>query len=425
MPNPLPGPRSTRRSRWIRFTLALTAVSLAAFAILEIGLRLIVGDVYATLYRPDARILYRLSPGQEKVFQHPKAHGGARIRVAVNRDGFRGDELLPRGAATRVVVYGDSFIAAEFSKREHSFGEQLESRLARDRGEPVEVVNAGVVGYGPDQALLRMRTELALLRPDLLILAVYSGNDFGDLLRNKLFRLDDTGELVEAAPRVVGPTAFRLRWSGYAPVLYKVVARAYYNWTHRPPQESDPDAGRKRQIDVWLKEREVEWKSARSGDLAVTNLLRDTPDVDVATAPDSESARYKRALMEGVLAAVSELSSQFGVPLLVLVVPSPMDACDGYPLAHIDPARFPDYRPERATALLSQMAEGLAIPYLDLFPAFQSHDACPLFFPADPHWNDAGQKLAAQLTADAIRQTGLLPERKPARTPSNQDAPTE
>src|SRR6185295_4536691 len=60
----------------------------------------------------------------------------------------------------------------------------------------VETVNAGVVGYGPDQACLRMEAELSRLRPDLVVVAVLAENDYGDLVRNRLFELGPRGELV-------------------------------------------------------------------------------------------------------------------------------------------------------------------------------------------------------------------------------------
>ena len=67
--------------------------------------------------------------------------------------------------------------------------------------------------------------------------------------------------------------------------------------------------------------------------------------------------------------------------------------------------------PERATALLAEMTDALGIPRLDLFPDFRRDEGwedCRLFFSTDPHWNDAGQRLAAGLTADAIARAGLL-----------------
>ena len=51
----------------------------------------------------------------------------------------------------------------------------------------VQVVNAGVAAYGPDQACLALEADLAAgLDPDLVVLCVFAGNDWGDLLRNKL-----------------------------------------------------------------------------------------------------------------------------------------------------------------------------------------------------------------------------------------------
>src|SRR6185503_7481910 len=109
--------------------------------------------------------------------------------VHVNALGLRGDEPEPTAnGRQRIVVYGDSFVEAEFSPLAETFPKRLEARL-RAAGVPLEVLNAGVVGYGPDQVCVRLEKELTQLRPDLLIVALASGNDYGDLVRNKLFRL--------------------------------------------------------------------------------------------------------------------------------------------------------------------------------------------------------------------------------------------
>ena len=402
----------SRLSRWIRLALAVAAVGVAVCALLELTLRLSVGDLYATLYQPDPDVLYRLAPGATKTFQRPAADGGARIRIAVNPDGFRGEPLERPGAAARVLLYGDSFVAAEFSALDDTFGERLEARLSRDLAEPVEVVNAGVVGYGPDQALLRMREEIPALRPDLVVLAIYAGNDFGDLLRNKLFALSPDGALLKTHAHLESRLALRLRFSRYTPVLYKVVARAYYSWTHRGSHDEDPAEASARRIELWLAERQAEWQSAHSGDLLVINLQRDTPDLDVAGSPLGPAAQYKTALMEGVLAAVRDAAAQSDVPLLLVLIPSPMDACLNHPMGRLDPADFPAYHAAGPTTRLSEMADRLSIAKLDLFPHFRSDEDCDLFFPDDGHWNDSGQEQAAQRTADAIATHGLL-ERRP------------
>ncbi len=117
-------------------------------------------------YRPERGLVYRLAPryhhtlvpGARKLFRHGAANGGGLVLTTVNSDGFRGDELRADGVP-RVVVYGDSFIEAEFATLPETFAKRLEARLGAGLGHPVEVVNAGVNGYGPDQALRRFEDE--------------------------------------------------------------------------------------------------------------------------------------------------------------------------------------------------------------------------------------------------------------------------
>src|SRR5579871_5188433 len=92
------------------------------------------------------------------------------------------------------MVYGDSFIAAEGTPLQQTFVNQLERMLA------VHVISAGVPGYGPDQASLVMEDEIGSIKPSLIVFAIYSGNDFGDLVRNKIFNLDQHGQLNQNHP---------------------------------------------------------------------------------------------------------------------------------------------------------------------------------------------------------------------------------
>lgn len=41
-----------------------------------------------------------------------------------------------------------------------------------------------------------MEDQIGPLKPDLVIFAIYGGNDFGDLMRNKLYQLDQNQQLV-------------------------------------------------------------------------------------------------------------------------------------------------------------------------------------------------------------------------------------
>jgi len=186
---------TTRRLRGLVQNLGLlAAASLFAVAGAEWLLRSWAPQA-GFVYRLDPRCHYTLAPGTRKLHRNSAPNGGRRVLFVVNSDGFRGDELRS-GPGLRVLVYGDSFVEADYTPLPETFTKRLEARLASALAQDVEVVNAGVTGYGPDQALRRFGDEAARLRPAAAILVVYAGSDFGDVFRNRLYRLDG-GRLVE------------------------------------------------------------------------------------------------------------------------------------------------------------------------------------------------------------------------------------
>ena len=128
----------------------------------------------------------------------------------------------------------------------------------------------------------------------------------------------------------------------------------------------------------------------------------DHPDADVRVAPASQTARYKVALMTGVLAAVRDVARSHGVPLLFVVIPSAADVCRHYDRDAVDVREYPDYRPDNLTRPIDGIADSLDVAYVDLYTALSGADADALYFRGgDTHWNAAGQSLAAELTAPA------------------------
>ena len=142
------------------------------------------------IFQLDDELLFTLRPSSARTIQMAPRHGGSFVTTRVNAAGLRGPELAAKGAAERFVVIGDSLVLAENVALEDTFVERLGVHLrAADRD--VEVVNAGVTGYGPDQCLLRLERDFDLLKPDVVVIVLCATNDFGDVMRNKLFKLDE------------------------------------------------------------------------------------------------------------------------------------------------------------------------------------------------------------------------------------------
>jgi SGNH hydrolase-like domain, acetyltransferase AlgX len=135
---------------------------------------------------------------------------------------------------------------------------------------------------------------------------------------------------------------------------------------------------------------------------SVTELIRDHYDADVTLDPGSPAARYKRNLLEAVFGRVRAVTSAAGVPALVVVIPSPIDVCDGYDVK-VDSALYPEYTRSRLSDEAAAAARRPGLPVVDLFEPFHASGADRLYYHhGNDHWNATGQDLAAQQVAERI-----------------------
>jgi lysophospholipase L1-like esterase len=140
----------------------------------------------------------------------------------------------------------------------------------------------------------------------------------------------------------------------------------------------------------------------------VSELAFDSYDADVGLTPDSDSARYKIRVMDGILREMHATAAAHGAPLVLIPIPHPLDV-GGHPTGEVDRAKYPDYAPERMTRTLEEIAERRGIPYVDLFGPFAARGSAELYFRGlDDHWNDVGQDYAAKLVAESLAAQGLL-----------------
>ncbi len=403
---------------WIQnLTLALVSAALA-LAAGEWFLRRYL-PVGGFLYRLHPRYLYSLAPNARSLFVHGPQNGGGLVLVTVNSEGFRGGELRRRGDP-RIVVYGDSCIEADYSPLAETFTKRLEMHLRAAAGRSVETVNGGVNGYGPDQALRRFQDEVRWLRPTGVVFTLFADNDFGDLIRNRLYR-PEGGELVEAggvladpARRLFDPTGRDqglLLWERVRHLLRRA-RRAHRMTPEAREQRRQRAKERYLRLSEELCRREYD-EVVVKGNRVISDLVKDHYDADVSFFPGSEAAAYKRRLLEAVLRKVRATAVAEGVKVLVLVVPSPVDVCDGYEI-RVDPRQYPEYDRQRLTAEAAEAARRAGLNALDLFDPFRRAGARNLYYrpPGEDHWNATGQELAARLVSERImaeRWLGAVP----------------
>jgi lysophospholipase L1-like esterase len=387
-----------------RVLLAVASVAVAA-GVGEAVLRGLAPD-RPSFYVRDAAALYRLRPGTRARYHYPWMPPGEEVLVSINSRGFRGAELPARKTGSRAVVYGDSFIEARSTRLEDTFPARLEAALRDGRAGPVEVVNAGVSGYGPDQVLARLDADLAQLQPDLVVVGLYAGNDWGDIVRDQLWTLAADGRLQRGSPVLDEPLRVALEErTGWRALATTRAASRLWAGINDPGRAAAEQAA---STDAVLRDCQQEYEDALRFPGRVTNLFRDHYDADVSLRPRSDSAAHKRRLMAAVLAETGRRAAARSVPLLLVAIPAGSDIAPAHP-HRVDPARFPEYRPETLTDGIEQIAALGGLPLVNLFGPFHERRDRALYYPIDGHWNDAAQALAARLVAERITADGLLP----------------
>ncbi len=171
----------------------------------ELALR-VMGVSYAHFYRPDAVLGQALVPGAEG-WERSENEMFIRINSLGMRDRER--EVAKPAGTFRIAVLGDSFTEAKQVELDETFAAVIERQLAgcpaRDE-RPIEVLNFGVAGYGTTQELLMFETRARRFAPDLVVLAMLTGND----IRNNSLELqgDSKPHFVEVDGELVLDRSF-------------------------------------------------------------------------------------------------------------------------------------------------------------------------------------------------------------------------
>jgi hypothetical protein len=166
--------------------LALIGAALIATLLACEILFRVIGVSYPVFVRADPVLGASQIPGAKGLYIRE-----GRAWVEINSDGMRGPEVAVEKPPNtyRIALLGDSYVQAVQVPFDSTFGEVLERRLSALQHRPVEVLNFGVGGYGSTQELLTLQRKVWKYSPDLVLLAVTTGNDISDNYR-PLKRID-------------------------------------------------------------------------------------------------------------------------------------------------------------------------------------------------------------------------------------------
>ena len=142
----------------------------------EVGVR-VANRLFPYFYCYDAARGWGLRPNTAGYYRREGA-----AYVEINSDGFRGPEFVkPKSPGTvRIAIIGDSYTEAIQVPYEDTFASVAARKLAQCpllKGRRVEALNFGVDGYGTTQELVTLREKVWAYQPDIVLLAIFLGND--------------------------------------------------------------------------------------------------------------------------------------------------------------------------------------------------------------------------------------------------------
>lgn len=356
-----------------------------------------------TAFRFNDDYLIELVPNTTKLFVRSEQNGGDSIIWRVNSDGFRGDELRI-DPELRIMVYGDSNIQARFSEEESTFVYKLGSYLRDYTSKDIEVINAGVVGFGPDQSLLKFESEIDVYKPDLIVVNLFGFNDFGDVIRNRLFEIDTDLKLRKTAfdrkpdSELKKDKDFKIRIWEWAQSIRKKIdedKRAKENGEWSPDFQEGV-------ANYFIKANQDAFQVYKEGKPQEYSHFDDAYDIDVSTDSDSESSKVKLLLLEEILKRFKTVSESNDVEMVLLFQPSLTDLTNSNYYIGFEylQSHFSNYERDLVADSVSEIGNKLELNYIDLYDVFLKNNPEELYFKGgNTHWNDSGQDLAARETA--------------------------
>lgn len=108
---------------------------------------------------------------------------GEKIEIKVNKYGLRSVLENYGNYKNRILILGDSFVFAENTEYSKSFVEKINDHLKLKNNysqDSIIAINAGVNGYSNHEELILLKRLYPQIRPNMVLLSVYLGNDLRD-----------------------------------------------------------------------------------------------------------------------------------------------------------------------------------------------------------------------------------------------------
>ncbi len=274
----------------------------------------------------------------------------------------------------RILIIGDAFSMPEGLEYEAAYPALLQEHLQELPGSrPVEVINAGVTGYGPNEQLPQLSELLPQFRPDLVLYQFFI-NEFLEVQLTAEERLQDIGLISELS--------------------------------------SPASCIRASQILIYTSTFQRKLKELITGNS--DNAYRYEKSLITFYEKDDDFLYTQEALqkLRSALAAMKKQCAAAGSRLLISFVPGQVEISKPSDIDYFpedvdlsDTTRFDLQQPLKFTR---QIAGELDIPLFDLTPFLRESSPQPVYFPGSWHWNREGHKVAARAIFQELKDRKIF-----------------
>jgi lysophospholipase L1-like esterase len=351
--------------------VALCLSTIIGIAVAEVGVRLL---------RPQFLSVWAMTK-DDIVVHRANIRGFTTVhgkRFETNSIGMRDSERTRTKApgSYRILLFGDSFMEATQVEWEDSLPYLLEKKLAARLGQPVEVINLSVSGWGTDAQLAYFERHASDYVPDLVLIAMTLHNDVADNLAEQYHQFE-AGELRNRPAQELPPfMALRQKtqeWLAGHSQLYQLVVGS-------------------------LRARRV-IESGQALDLHVAQLLSPSP-----TSRIEQGWLLTYSMLDRVRGLATEQGADFAiflVPLVYSVVDTRLE--EFLSANRLGPTEIDLLRPQR---LMKRWGERRNVQVIDLQPEFHawagSQNSDP-YLTSDGHWTEDGHRLGAEQVARELK----------------------
>jgi lysophospholipase L1-like esterase len=395
----MPADTASRKKTWL---LALLAVMISgAFA-------LVAGEILLRLMGFESKLVYQPNPyygwSHTAHDQFTRVMGDREIEISINSQGLRDFEYAYERDADvfRILVLGDSFTEAFQVDLEESFLKVLERKLnAEASGGPsrYEVIGAGVSGFGTDNELLFFRHEGHKYSPDVVMVALYIGND----IRNNWYELD-------------------VKDSGGLRKPYFVLADGELSIREYPFEQH---VSLKTRLKVFL-----------NRNVSMYSLLRELRDrlrhqrrpgggrrgvpLDARLFAEDYPEPWENAwaVSQGLILKLRDEVREAGAELFVVMIPTRFQVHEQYWAERIensDAMGDIEWNLDKPNAILSRFLTENDVPHVDLLRPFRERSAesgKEYYIADDGHWNRDGHELSVEFIERELTGAGFVGQRR-------------